>query len=112
MSSSVAIWPRSASAATPNAANALPAACTVPRAAGEGALIVVQVLRVPFEARRAVISQLTPRTLILMPTLSIVTGTAGWFRMIGSESDAGGLITTAPYPIRLDGSIAVSGGKR
>lgn len=35
--------------------------------------------RLPFEARRAVISQLTPRTLILMPTLSIVTGTAGWF---------------------------------
>jgi len=35
--------------------------------------------RLPFEARRAVISQPTPRTLILMPTLSIVTGTAGWF---------------------------------
>lgn len=40
----------------------------------------------------------------------IAAGTAGWFRMIGSESDAGGLITAAPFPVRLDGSIAVSGG--
>ena len=35
--------------------------------------------RLPIEARRAVISALVPRTLILMPTLSIVTSTAGWF---------------------------------
>ena len=35
--------------------------------------------RLPIEARRAVISALIPRTLILMPTLSIITSTAGWF---------------------------------
>jgi len=35
--------------------------------------------RLPIEARRAVISALVPRTLVLMPTLSIVTSTAGWF---------------------------------
>jgi hypothetical protein len=35
--------------------------------------------RLPLEARRAVISALVPRTLILMPTLSIITSTAGWF---------------------------------
>jgi hypothetical protein len=35
--------------------------------------------RLPLEARRAVISALIPRTLFLMPTLSIVTSTAGWF---------------------------------
>ena len=35
--------------------------------------------RIPFEARRAVISALVPRTLFLMPTLSIITSTAGWF---------------------------------
>ena len=35
--------------------------------------------RLPLDARRAVISALVPRTLILLPTLSIVTSTAGWF---------------------------------
>jgi hypothetical protein len=35
--------------------------------------------RVPFEARRAVIAALVPRTLFLLPTLSIITTTAGWF---------------------------------
>src|SRR5215468_11356187 len=35
--------------------------------------------RLPIDARRAVIFALVPRTLILMPTLSIVTSTAGWF---------------------------------
>jgi hypothetical protein len=35
--------------------------------------------RLPLDARRAMISALVPRTLILMPTLSIVTSTAGWF---------------------------------
>jgi len=35
--------------------------------------------RLPLEARRAVISALVPRTLILMPTLSIITSTTGWF---------------------------------
>jgi hypothetical protein len=35
--------------------------------------------RLPIDARRAAISALVPRTLILLPTLSIVTSTAGWF---------------------------------
>jgi hypothetical protein len=35
--------------------------------------------RLPLDARRAMISALVPRTLILMPILSIVTSTAGWF---------------------------------
>ncbi len=33
----------------------------------------------PFEARRAIILRLMPKTLFLMPTLSIITGTAGYF---------------------------------
>ena len=33
----------------------------------------------PFEARRAVTMRLVPRTLFLMPTLAIITGTTGWF---------------------------------
>jgi uncharacterized membrane protein len=33
----------------------------------------------PFEARRAVIVRLMPKTLFLMPTLSIITGTSGWY---------------------------------
>jgi len=35
--------------------------------------------RLSTDARRAVISALMPRTLVLMPTLSIITSTAGWF---------------------------------
>jgi hypothetical protein len=35
--------------------------------------------RVSFETRRAVIAGLMPRTLILMPVLSTITSTAGWF---------------------------------
>ena len=35
--------------------------------------------RSPYPARRAIICRLMPRTLFLMPTLSIITGTAGWF---------------------------------
>jgi hypothetical protein len=35
--------------------------------------------RLPFETRRTVIGALIPRTMILMPTLAIITGTAGWF---------------------------------
>jgi hypothetical protein len=35
--------------------------------------------RLPFEMRRAWIAAIIPRTLVLMPTLSIVTSTAGWF---------------------------------
>jgi hypothetical protein len=35
--------------------------------------------RVSFDTRRAIMAGIIPRTLVLMPTLSIVTGTAGWF---------------------------------
>ena len=35
--------------------------------------------RLPFETRRAMIGALIPRTMILMPTLAIITGTAGWY---------------------------------
>jgi hypothetical protein len=35
--------------------------------------------RLPLDARRAVISGLVPRTLFLMPTVSIITSTTGWF---------------------------------
>lgn len=35
--------------------------------------------RVSLDTRRAVIAGIIPRTLILMPTLSAVTSTAGWF---------------------------------
>jgi hypothetical protein len=35
--------------------------------------------RVPLEARRAMIGRLMPRMLFLMPTLAIVTSTAGWY---------------------------------
>jgi uncharacterized membrane protein len=35
--------------------------------------------RLPLAARREVITRLVPRTLFLMPTLAIITGTTGWF---------------------------------
>jgi hypothetical protein len=35
--------------------------------------------RVPISARREVLLRLVPRTLFLMPTLAIVTGTTGWY---------------------------------
>ena len=35
--------------------------------------------RLPPEARRAMILRLMPKTLFLLPTLAILTGTAGWF---------------------------------
>jgi hypothetical protein len=42
--------------------------------------VVGPILRAaPYEARRAVITRLTPKTLFIMPTLSITTGTSGWF---------------------------------
>lgn len=45
--------------------------------------IVGPILRAaPFEARRAVITRLTPKTLFIMPTLSIITGTSGWFMAV------------------------------
>src|SRR5215468_5691081 len=44
------------------------------------------------QARREIIIRLVPKTLFLMPTLSIITGTAGWFL----ASDLGFL--DAPWP--------------
>ena len=42
--------------------------------------VVGPILRsLPFEARRAMICRLVPRMLFIMPTLSILTGTSGWF---------------------------------
>jgi hypothetical protein len=35
--------------------------------------------RVEFPVRRAIVGQLMPRMLFIMPTVSIITGTAGWF---------------------------------
>jgi hypothetical protein len=35
--------------------------------------------RVPLDTRRVMIAGIIPRTLILMPTLSAITSTAGWF---------------------------------
>jgi hypothetical protein len=35
--------------------------------------------RVPLSVRREVITRLVPKTLFLLPTLAIVTGTTGWF---------------------------------
>lgn len=33
----------------------------------------------PFEARRAVAMRLTPKTMFVLPTLAIITGTSGWY---------------------------------
>jgi hypothetical protein len=42
--------------------------------------IIGPVLRcVSFDTRRAIIGGLIPRTLVLMPTLSVITSTTGWF---------------------------------
>ncbi len=35
--------------------------------------------RLPIDTRRSVIGELIPRTMVLMPTLAIVTGTAGYY---------------------------------
>ncbi|MFI4988877.1 MAG: hypothetical protein ACHQF3_15725, partial [Alphaproteobacteria bacterium] len=46
--------------------------------------------RVPLAARRAVICRLMPRMLFIMPTLAVVTGTAGWFLAVrGGYLDVG-----------------------
>jgi uncharacterized membrane protein len=51
------------------------------------------ILRViEISARKAVLLRLTPRTLFLMPALSIITGTTGWFLAV----DMG--FTALPYP--------------
>lgn len=40
----------------------------------------------------------------------VAAGTAGYFRWYASEDDTGALVSAAPWPCRMDGSIAVSGG--
>lgn len=41
----------------------------------------------------------------------IAVGTAGWFRLFGSDTaDTGGLLSGAPWYPRIDGSVAVTGG--
>src|SRR5436853_6941562 len=44
-------------------------------------------------ARKAVLLRLTPRTLLLMPALSIMTGTTGWFM----AAELG--FTALPWPV-------------
>lgn len=46
----------------------------------------------PLPARRAMVLRLMPKTLFLLPTLSIITGTTGWFR-----AEALGFLSI-PYP--------------
>ena len=48
--------------------------------------------RVDVPVRKAILTQLTPVTLFLLPTLSIITGTAGWFLAV----DLG--LTRLPWP--------------
>jgi hypothetical protein len=48
--------------------------------------------RVDIPVRTAIITRLTPVTLFLLPTLSIITGTAGWFLAV----DLG--LTRLPWP--------------
>jgi uncharacterized membrane protein len=47
-----------------------------------GFVIGPVIRRVSFEARRSMIAGIMPRTLVLMPTLSIITATAGWFMAV------------------------------
>jgi hypothetical protein len=53
--------------------------------------VIGPILRaMPFEARRAMICRLMPRTLFILPTLSILTGTTGWFLAVqGGYLDLG-----------------------
>ena len=42
--------------------------------------VIGPILKVsPVETRKAIITRLTPKTLFIMPTLSTITGTTGWF---------------------------------
>ncbi|MGE3643370.1 MAG: hypothetical protein AB7F96_05920 [Beijerinckiaceae bacterium] len=42
--------------------------------------VIGPVLRqVPFEARRAVMTRITPKTMFILPGLAIITGTTGWY---------------------------------
>jgi hypothetical protein len=48
--------------------------------------------RMPLSVRREVAQRLTPRTLFLMPTVSIVSGTTGWFLTVALG------YTAVPWP--------------
>ena len=48
--------------------------------------------RVDVPVRREIITRLTPVTLFLLPTLSVVTGTSGWFLAVGLG------FTALPWP--------------
>ncbi|MFI5020514.1 MAG: hypothetical protein ACHQRJ_02520 [Alphaproteobacteria bacterium] len=48
--------------------------------------------RLPLAARRAVVCRLMPRILFILPTLAVITGTAGWFL-----AERGGYLALA-YP--------------
>lgn len=48
--------------------------------------------RVPVPVRKEIIVRLTPVTLFLMPTLSVITGTAGWFLAVQMG------LTQLPWP--------------
>lgn len=41
----------------------------------------------------------------------IAAGTAGWYRIVASVSDAGALVSAAPWLARMDGAIATSGAE-
>jgi uncharacterized membrane protein len=49
--------------------------------------------RIDFSARREIIVRLVPKTLFLMPTLAIITGTSGWYL----AKDLGFLDLAWPY---------------
>jgi hypothetical protein len=66
--------------------------------------VVGPVLRAsPFEARRAVLIRLVPRTLYIMPTLSIITGTTGWFHAQG----LGFMQLAAPASYWVDAALII-----
>lgn len=44
-----------------------------------GVVVGPALRRAPFEARRAVMTQITPRTMFILPTISLITGTTGWY---------------------------------
>jgi hypothetical protein len=62
--------------------------------------------RLDFPARREITRRLTPRTLFLMPTVSIISGTSGWFLAVklgytGLEWPAYGWVAAALILVAL-----------
>ena len=64
-------------------------------------------LRMDYNAAAGVFTKDTTQT---WSGAAVATGTAGWFRYIGSIADAGSLDSSAVY-LRMDGSIATSGAE-